>query len=210
MEYNFYKTNKELKKQSFETLSGVWKTASGTSFLFIFLSLILALLCVLTYIFTKSILFTILVSLVSAFLIYILSYGWKNYCWNLAVGNKVKTSLLFSGFEKPFLKLVGLMFKKFFLLLMWLFVFIFPAFYKWFNYDMASYIIMDNNNQVKNPITQSIHILKLNVWRLIGFYFSFFGWFVLSLLTAGIGFIWLLPYFSTAKAYFYENLKTDF
>jgi uncharacterized membrane protein len=39
---------------------------------------------------------------------------------------------------------------------------------------------------------------------------SFIGWFVLSVLTLGIGLLWLIPYAQTATAAFYEDVKADY
>ena len=36
------------------------------------------------------------------------------------------------------------------------------------------------------------------------------GWFILCILTAGIGFLWLGPYVDTALAAFYEEVKADY
>ena len=38
---------------------------------------------------------------------------------------------------------------------------------------------------------------------------SFIGWFILALLTLGIGFVLLVPYIYTAHAAFYEDLKAE-
>jgi uncharacterized membrane protein len=34
----------------------------------------------------------------------------------------------------------------------------------------------------------------------------FIGWFLLCILSLGIGFLWLIPYFMTSNAVFYESL----
>jgi len=210
MEYNFYKSNRELHKLSVESLSGMWKQTTKVSLLFIVLFLIFVALSAMPYFIFNSLIFTIITSIISAYLLYILNYGWKRYCWNVATQKDVKLTLLFSGFGKPFFKLTLVLIKKFFLLLGWLMILVFPAFYKWLCYDMYHYIMIDDFKIVKDPISESIHIMKSNVFRLFKFYLSFLGWFLLGILSAGVGFVWLLPYFSVAKAHFYENLKTDF
>jgi uncharacterized membrane protein len=37
----------------------------------------------------------------------------------------------------------------------------------------------------------------------------FVGWFLLCILTFGIGFLWLSPYIQVSYAKFYEDLKTN-
>ena len=55
--------------------------------------------------------------------------------------------------------------------------------------------------------------MKGNRLKLIWLNLTFFGWTVLSILTLGIGAIWLIPYISMAKTCFYlsikENIKYD-
>lgn len=38
---------------------------------------------------------------------------------------------------------------------------------------------------------------------------SFIGWMILSILTLGIGLLFLQPYMNTARAAFYEDLKAE-
>ena len=38
---------------------------------------------------------------------------------------------------------------------------------------------------------------------------SFIGWMILSLMTLGIGLLFLQPYMNTARAAFYEDLKAE-
>ena len=39
---------------------------------------------------------------------------------------------------------------------------------------------------------------------------SFIGWGVLTILTAGIGIFWLMPYMYTAYAAFYQDVKAEY
>ena len=47
---------------------------------------------------------------------------------------------------------------------------------------------------------------KMDLFLLI---LSFIGWFLLSILTLGIGLLWLIPYMYTSIAHFYEQLKAE-
>jgi len=42
--------------------------------------------------------------------------------------------------------------------------------------------------------------------RLFSLFLSFIGWIILSILTGGIGFIFLAPYICAAEAGFYQDL----
>ena len=48
-----------------------------------------------------------------------------------------------------------------------------------------------------------------NKWRLFKLEFSFIGWFVLCILTLGIGIFFLIPYLNAAMAEFYVELKNN-
>ena len=41
-------------------------------------------------------------------------------------------------------------------------------------------------------------------------YLSFIGWFLVGIMTCGIGMLWVYPYVVTAVAHFYEDVKTEF
>jgi uncharacterized membrane protein len=43
--------------------------------------------------------------------------------------------------------------------------------------------------------------------KLFVLYLSFIGWFLLSCITCGVGFLWLVPYVQTTLANFYDDLK---
>ena len=40
--------------------------------------------------------------------------------------------------------------------------------------------------------------------------FKFYWWFILSCITLGIGFLWLIPYFYTTSAAFYEEIAEEY
>lgn len=47
-------------------------------------------------------------------------------------------------------------------------------------------------------------------WRLFCLHLSFIGWWLLCILTLGIGMLWLAPYIQNSTAAFYEDLKNQF
>ena len=46
--------------------------------------------------------------------------------------------------------------------------------------------------------------------RLFKLQLSFLGWIFLSVLTLGIGMIWLMPYMMTTMAAFYQDVKNEY
>ena len=76
---------------------------------------------------------------------------------------------------------------------------------------MAYYIMMDN------PELSAFEALSESKRMMIGFKFqlfllnfSFLGWFLLGVVTLGIAFLWVNPYYETAKANFYQDLKEHY
>ena len=72
---------------------------------------------------------------------------------------------------------------------------------------LSTYIAIDNPQMsAKETVDLSVKLMKGNRWKYIFLSLSFIGWMILSILTLGIGFIFLFPYMSVAMAFFYENL----
>lgn len=51
--------------------------------------------------------------------------------------------------------------------------------------------------------------MKGNRWKLFCLLWRFFGWFLLGILSFGIGFLWIMPYIQTTIARFYDDLKKE-
>lgn len=77
-----------------------------------------------------------------------------------------------------------------------------------FRYKLAYYVYIDNDDyDVMDCIKQSKEMMKGFKMKLFLLYLSFIGWWILSCLSFGIGFLWLTPYVHTSTAAFYENLR---
>jgi len=94
---------------------------------------------------------------------------------------------------------------------MWTLLFIIPGIIKAFSYSMTPYILDENPELgASEAIHRSRMMMKTHKFDLFWLYLSFIGWGLLCILTCGIGFLWLAPYFQTAKAAFYEEVKADY
>ncbi|MBQ7775656.1 MAG: DUF975 family protein [Lachnospiraceae bacterium] len=86
-------------------------------------------------------------------------------------------------------------------------VFIVP---KQYGYAMAPYILYENPGMGANQaIKESIQLMNGNKWRLFCLCISFIGWALLTVLTCGIGGLWLKPYQEAAYAAFYREIKRE-
>ena len=94
--------------------------------------------------------------------------------------------------------------------LLWTILFIIPGIVKTLAYAMTNYILVDHPELSANKaILLSNEMMKGHKYDLFYLYLSFAGWFILCLITLGIGFFWLIPYAQTAQASFYQDVKAE-
>ena len=92
--------------------------------------------------------------------------------------------------------------------LLWSCLLIIPGLVMCFAYAMTPYILEEHPEiGVWEASTRSREMMKGHKFDLFYLYLSFIGWFILAVLTAGIGFLWLSPYASASVAAFYNDLK---
>lgn len=74
---------------------------------------------------------------------------------------------------------------------------------------MSIYLIKDDKEIcAMDALKKSWEMTKGHKMNLFMLGLSFIGWFILCILTLGIGFLFLVPYIDTAFAYYYEDLKS--
>ena len=94
--------------------------------------------------------------------------------------------------------------------LLWSILFIIPGIIKTLAYAMTNYILVDHPELSANKaILLSNEMMKGHKYDLFYLYLSFAGWFLLCILTLGIGYFWLIPYAQTAQASFYQDVKAE-
>lgn len=121
---------------------------------------------------------------------------------------KISFSTFLEGIESRWLTaLLGSLWNLLWVSL-WSLLFVIPGIVKAYTYSMMFYVIAENPKigamkamDISKVLTQG-HKANLFMMDL-----SFFGWAFLSMLSCGIGFIWLLPYMVMAKTYAYYDLK---
>ncbi|MBU3207705.1 DUF975 family protein [Clostridium algidicarnis] len=118
----------------------------------------------------------------------------------------VSYEVLFSGFSK---------FKDTFLLgviiqlsvIVGIILLIIPGIVIALMYSQAFPIMVDNPNiGAIEALSMSRGYMKGNLMRLLFLQLSFIGWSLLSILSVGIGFIWLQPYYQLSTINFYDDL----
>lgn len=68
-------------------------------------------------------------------------------------------------------------------------------------------IILDTDVPILNAIKASMDLIEGRFWDVVVFTLSFIPWFLLGVVTFGIGLIWIFPYFGISFANYYLELK---
>lgn len=90
---------------------------------------------------------------------------------------------------------------------LWTLLLVIPGIMAAYSYAMVDYILAERPDlSPGEAIELSKQMMAGNRWRLFCLEFSFIGWDILSVLTLGIGSLWLNPYRECAKAAFYRSL----
>ena len=74
------------------------------------------------------------------------------------------------------------------------------------SYSLTFYVMVDFNLSGRKAISKSVELMKGHKAKLFRLGLSFFGWYLLSSLTFGIGAIFLAPYVEATVAEFYAEL----
>jgi uncharacterized membrane protein len=76
--------------------------------------------------------------------------------------------------------------------------------------SQTDFILKDDREiSAIDAMARSIKLMDGHKVELFWLTLSFIGWAILSLLTLGIGFLLLAPYYESAAAHFYEDLKAE-
>ncbi len=121
----------------------------------------------------------------------------------------IKIKDLFVGFkENVFIRQVGVSLLSFLFIFLWSLLFVVPGIIALYRYSLVYYISIDNPDLTVGAILdKSKNMMKGHKMDLFILYLSFIGWFFLSILTFGLGFLWLVPYMHQTVAEFYIDLK---
>lgn len=136
-----------------------------------------------------------------------INFGLAAFYLKLARHQKAAFAELFSGFQY-FWKNFVLNFFIIIFTILWFLLLIIPGIIASLRYSMAYYIMNDNPGlKPLEAIEQSKKMMYGNKGRLFYLWLSFIGWFLIGILTLGIGLLFLLPYFNATITNFYEDIK---
>jgi uncharacterized membrane protein len=188
------KTNKELMTQARQALAGNWTIA-------IFAILIINILSMaLSFIPKIGSLISFLVS--GPILLGI-------YLFSLKLIRKQDPAFndIFNGFSHYYIALKTYLWMILYIFL-WTLLLIIPGIIRAISYSMTFFILADNPTLgARVALKQSRVMMNGYKWKYVCLNLRFLGWAILSILTLGIGFLWLIPYIQVSLAAFYEDIK---
>ncbi|EJR00495.1 hypothetical protein II5_05210 [Bacillus cereus MSX-A1] len=206
----------DLKGEALDSLEGKWGLAVGATLL---ISVIM-----ITFNFIVDFSFTqilgwedmknsMIVDIITTFMVGPLTLGGYYLALHIIREKDARIGHIFRWFT------VGSKFIKSFLLyivvniyiFLWFLLFIIPGIIKSFSYAMTYFIINDHPEySINQAITESRRMMDGHKMEYFILCLSFIGWFILSCITLGIGFLWLIPYFYTTSAAFYEEIAEEY
>jgi uncharacterized membrane protein len=135
-----------------------------------------------------------------------IAFGISFYFLSFARDKNPVLEDLFKGFSIFGKTLISYLLIILFMLL-WTLLLIVPGIIAAISYSMTFYLLADNSEMSgQDAIKKSKELMNGNKYRYFCFLGRFVGWFLLGILSLGIGFLWIVPYFMASNARFYETL----
>lgn len=76
-------------------------------------------------------------------------------------------------------------------------------------YSMVSYLVADGSLDIWGTLKESRRMMKGYKWNYFVFNLSFLGWLLLGVISLGVVFIYVIPYFNIANTLYYEELRKN-
>ena len=126
---------------------------------------------------------------------------------NVASGIKPTTGDAFCGYD-DFWSAFKVTFLSGFFTFLWSLLFVIPGIVKSYAYSMSIYVLAENKGKpALECINESKAMTNGHKMDLFVLILSFIGWILLSCITFGIAYIWVLPYIQTTYTNAYNSLK---
>jgi uncharacterized membrane protein len=94
-------------------------------------------------------------------------------------------------------------------IVLWTLLLVVPGIMAAIRYSMAYYLLAENPEmEAMEALRKSSEMMQGHKLDFFKFCLSFIGWAFLCLITMGIGFLVLIPYFQMSKLYFYRSLTS--
>lgn len=185
--------NRDLMAQARESLKGKWGLAIGAV-------AILAVINIATAVLQDA------GSVISLIISGPLSLGWVTFVLALSRDQGPKIDQMFDGFKR-FGTALGAYLLMLLFTILWMLLLIIPGIIAALSYSQTFYVLADDPSLgPMDAIRKSKEMMYGNRWKFFCLGLRFIGWLLVSILTLGIGFFWVIPYIAVSMAKFYDDL----
>lgn len=208
------KSNQYYKNEALSALRGNWANALVATIIFIALALFFSSNDAINSYYQRVVINPFIgysLSFVSLFVLLPLAVGYSNSMRVLLeTGDNRLTNNSFSlGFGNWLHVIWGIILSTIYIFL-WTLLLIIPGLIKSYSYALTPYILVEHPEMSANEaIEESMRLMDGHKFDLFYLQLSFIGWAILSILSLGLGFFWLIPYQMTAQAAFYRDIKNE-
>ena len=137
----------------------------------------------------------------------IINVGYASFNLDIADGINGDLGTLFSYFRHWKISVLSNLLRHVYATL-WSLLFFIPGIIVTYSYAMVPFIVAENPEiSVRAALKRSKELMIGNRWQLFCLHVSFIGWWLLCILTLGLGTLWLRPYVETANADFYREIS---
>lgn len=203
-------TNKEIRNWSWEKIRGNWGV-------FIVLYLIMWVISGISFGLNDSsiaVLFAIMVLGICVFVTIPVYFGVRHIGMSQFVRGEISPDLdwVIKAFTtKYYFKGIGTYLLQVLFIGLWSLLLVVPGIIKACSYAMAMYIMADEPTLGCNEaIEKSMAMMKGHKMDLFLMGLGMCGWLLLGLLTLGIAYLWIIPYYEVVFAKFYVEVKAEY
>ena len=75
--------------------------------------------------------------------------------------------------------------------------------------SLVTYIVVDQDVTIMEAVNLSFRYTKGNVWRMIGMRFFFIGWYLVGVITCGLGLFYVIPYAEISFTNLYIQIRNE-
>ena len=203
--------NKMLMANARKALSGKWGLAIGGFVVYELSVIVFSIVSrlILVVIFGKTPITSTLGSMALYLVMGPLLVGVMFFYLSLSRNHDTHIRDLFKGF-KDYWRATGTYLLMVLFVVLWTILLIIPGIIAGLSYSQTFYILAEDDSiGPLEAIRKSKKMMYGYKWKLFCLGLRFIGWCLLSILTLGIGFLWLFPYMVVSYAKFYDDVKSN-
>lgn len=208
------KSNQYYKNEALSALRGNWANALVATIILVALALFFSSNDAINSYYQRVVINPFIgysLTFISMFVLLPLAVGYSNSMRVLLEtgDNRLANNSFSLGFGNWLHVVWGMILSTIYIFL-WTLLLIIPGIIKSYSYALTPYILVEHPEMSANEaIEESMRLMDGHKFDLFYLQLSFIGWAILSILSLGLGFFWLIPYQMTAQAAFYRDIKNE-